>query len=54
VIWLDEEPPSDVYDECLLRLMTTEGMMIGTFTPLSGLSEVVLRFLPDMAPEVGV
>jgi phage terminase large subunit-like protein len=50
VIWLDEEPPSDVYDECLLRLMTTNGMMIGTFTPLQGLSAVVLRFLPDMAP----
>lgn len=50
VIWLDEEPPADVYDECLLRLMTTDGMMIGTFTPLLGLSAVVLRFLPDMAP----
>lgn len=50
VIWLDEEPPPPVYDECLMRLMTTDGMMIGTFTPLLGLSEVVLRFLPDMAP----
>lgn len=50
VIWLDEEPPEDVYDECLLRLMTTNGMMIGTFTPLLGLSAVVLRFLPAMAP----
>lgn len=51
VIWLDEEPPADVYDECLLRLMTTNGLMIGTFTPLNGLSDVVLRYLPDMAPE---
>ncbi len=50
VIWLDEEPPADVYDECLLRLMTTNGLMIGTFTPLLGLSSIVLRFLPDMAP----
>jgi phage terminase large subunit-like protein len=50
VIWLDEEPPSDVYDECLVRLMTRHGIMIGTFTPLSGLSDIVLRFLPDMAP----
>lgn len=49
-IWLDEEPPEDVYDECLIRLMTTRGLMIGTFTPLSGLSNVVLRFLPDLAP----
>lgn len=51
VIWLDEEPPADVYDECLMRLMTTSGLMIGTFTPLMGLSAVVLRFLPEMAPE---
>jgi phage terminase large subunit-like protein len=52
VCWCDEEPPSDVYDEMMLRLMTTDGIMIGTFTPLSGLSEIVLRYLPDMAPEV--
>lgn len=51
VIWLDEEPPADVYDECLLRLMTTNGLMIGTFTPLLGLSSIVLRFLPEMAPD---
>jgi phage terminase large subunit-like protein len=52
VIWLDEEPPEDVYDESLLRLMTTKGIMLCTFTPLSGLSRVALRFLPHMAPEV--
>lgn len=51
VVWCDEEPPEDVYDECLLRLMTTRGLMIGTFTPLEGLSNVVLRFMPHMAPE---
>ena len=49
-IWLDEEPPADVYDECLLRLMTTDGLMLCTFTPLEGLSEVALRFLPHLAP----
>lgn len=51
LVWLDEEPPADVYDECMLRLMTTDGLMIGTFTPLSGISDVVLRFMPHMAPE---
>lgn len=49
-IWLDEESSEDVYDECLLRLMTTNGIMMVTFTPLKGLSQVVLRFLPHMAP----
>jgi phage terminase large subunit-like protein len=45
-IWLDEEPPMDIYTECLLRLMTTQGILLGTFTPLRGLSETVLSFLP--------
>jgi phage terminase large subunit-like protein len=52
LIWLDEEPPEDVYSECMARLMTTNGMMICTFTPLEGLSNVVLRYMPDMAPTV--
>lgn len=50
VAWCDEEPPADVYEEMLMRLMTVDGMMIGTFTPLEGLSSVVLKFLPHMAP----
>lgn len=45
-IWLDEEPPQDVYGECLMRIATTKGMIALTFTPLEGLSEVVLSFLP--------
>jgi phage terminase large subunit-like protein len=52
VIWLDEEPPEDVYSECMARLMTTSGLMISTFTPLEGLSNVVLKYLPEMAPTV--
>lgn len=51
VIWLDEEPPMDVYTECLLRTMTTNGIVLCTFTPLSGLTEVALAFLPNMRPE---
>jgi phage terminase large subunit-like protein len=47
VIWLDEEPPADVFEECLLRTMTTDGLLMLTFTPLSGLSDVVLQFLSD-------
>jgi phage terminase large subunit-like protein len=46
-IWLDEEPPVDVYGECLIRLMTTRGILLLTFTPLSGMSEVVLSFQDD-------
>lgn len=46
VIWLDEEPPLEIYTECLLRTMTNDGMIMLTFTPLLGLSDVVLSFLP--------
>ena len=49
VIWLDEEPPADVYGECLIRTATTKGLTMLTFTPLEGLSEVVLQFLPGRA-----
>ena len=51
-IWLDEEPPADVYGECLIRTATTGGVIIITFTPLDGLSDVVLQFLPaDQRPD---
>jgi phage terminase large subunit-like protein len=47
VIWLDEECPEDVYGECLVRTATTKGRLLTTFTPLKGLSPLVLGFLPD-------
>jgi phage terminase large subunit-like protein len=47
IIWLDEEPPLDIYTECLIRTMTNNGMIICTFTPLLGMSDVVMQFLPE-------
>jgi len=47
VIWLDEEPPLSVYSECVMRTMTTQGLIIMTFTPLMGVTEVVKLFMPD-------
>ncbi len=47
LIWLDEEPSLSVYTECLIRTMTTDGLIMLTFTPLEGMSEVVLSFLED-------
>ncbi len=50
---LDEEPTEAIYFECLTRLMTTSGLMICTFTPLKGMSEIVMRYLsPDKKSEV--
>ncbi len=39
-IWLDEEAPKEIYTECQMRLMDTEGDMFGTMTPLMGLTWV--------------
>lgn len=47
IILLDEEPPDDIYVECLMRTMTNNGMIMCTFTPLLGMSSVVRRFLPQ-------
>lgn len=47
VIWLDEEPPMDIYGECLIRTATVDGLIMLTFTPLEGLSEVVMSFLSE-------
>lgn len=53
VIWLDEEPPLNIYTECLLRTTDTSGtgenngILMLTFTPLMGMSETVMQFLQD-------
>ncbi len=51
VIWLDEEPPEDVYAECLLRTTKTgdfvSGIILLTFTPLQGRTPLVRQFLKE-------
>ena len=46
-MWFDEEPPLDVYVEGLTRTNATGGITIVTFTPLLGMSEVVMLFLTE-------
>jgi phage terminase large subunit-like protein len=59
LVWVDEECPFDIYLECLTRTMTTRGIIYLTFTPLQGLTETVLHFMPairldaDSAPVPG-
>jgi len=50
IVWLDEEPPLDIYTEALTRTNATEGILYMTFTPLQGMSDVVRRFLMDKTP----
>lgn len=44
-VWLDEEPPESVYTEALARTAATDGIIMMTFTPLLGMSQVVMRFV---------
>ncbi|MFA6666909.1 MAG: terminase family protein, partial [Bacilli bacterium] len=39
-VWFDEEPPYDIYEECLMRTFDKSGEIFGTMTPLKGLSWV--------------
>lgn len=50
-VWLDEEPPMDIYSEALTRVASTSGMVYSTFTPLLGMSEVCRRFLLEPSPD---
>ena len=45
LVWFDEEPDEAIYFEGLTRTNATKGMAYMTFTPLLGMSEVVMRFL---------
>lgn len=46
-VLLDEEPDLSIFSECLIRTMSCDGQVALVFTPLQGLSEVVLSFMPD-------
>lgn len=43
-VWADEECPQEHYNEMLIRTMTTNGLVFNTFTPLKGLTPMVVRF----------
>ncbi len=53
-VWFDEEPPADIYAECLMRVLDKKGDIFGTMTPLKGLSwvydEIYLNALEN--PEI--
>lgn len=49
-ILMDEEPPENLYTECLMRLMGAgdePGIAMLLFTPLKGYSSVILKYLVD-------
>ena len=48
--WMDESPSLSIYTEILMRTMTCDGQVVLTFTPLNGLDELVLSYLPNGVP----
>lgn len=49
-IHLDEEPDLEIYVECLLRLMTRDGSLLLTATPLRGVTPLMLQYMPHLSP----
>lgn len=49
-VWADEEPPEDIYSELLTRTNATNGMLMATFTPMYGMSNVVRKYLMEATP----
>lgn len=54
VCWVDELCPMDIYTEALTRLLKNNGIMISTFTPMEGPSDVVRHFLEKASEEAGI
>lgn len=50
ILWYDEEPPLDMYEEGLARLIATRGISLMTFTPLKGRSAVYKLYDGEQAP----
>ena len=46
-VWFDEEPPIDIYSEGRTRCQARSGIVMVTFTPLQGMTELVKLFLSE-------
>ena len=49
-----EESDREIYVECLLRTMTTNGLMLTTFTPLLGMTDICRDFLQRHGRVIGI
>ena len=50
VVWMDEEPPQDIYSQSLRASLKNGGPVYMTFTPERGVTGVVQSFLNDRKP----
>lgn len=47
IIYLDEECEYPIYSECLTRTNATDGLVIMTYTPIKGMTNLSLRFFEE-------
>lgn len=48
VVWLDEEPPASedkIFSEAQTRIITSDGILFVTFTPMQGMTNIVEHFM---------
>lgn len=50
VIWLDEEPPTEIYSQSITRTADKGGMVYMTFTPENGMTATIAQFINDLKP----
>jgi len=50
VTWLDEEPPQDIYSQALRASLKSGGLIYMTFTPESGMTQVIAQFMNNLQP----
>jgi len=48
VVWLDEEPPQDIYSQALRASLKAGGLVYMTFTPETGMTPVVTQFMTKL------
>ena len=52
LVWCDEEPADyAVYAELLARVTATNGMLMITFTPLKGMTDISARYRNEFSPD---
>ncbi|RME11486.1 MAG: hypothetical protein D6816_02025 [Bacteroidetes bacterium] len=47
-VWLDEEPPEEIYTQALRAIVDLQGKLMMTFTPENGITNIVQQFTNDL------
>ena len=53
VIWADEECPKPIADECAMRTMTCGGILLFTYTPIFGMTELTVEMFDQAGIDLG-